>query len=65
MRGDLDISYTRVASLPTDLKVGGDLNLIRTRVASLPTDLQVGGTIIGLDRKYWARVPEHLKGNLR
>lgn len=41
-KGDLDLSYTPITSLPNGLKVGGDLNLDNTPITSLPNDLQVG-----------------------
>ena len=63
--GYLTLTRTRVTSLPSGLKVGGDLILTNTPITSLPADLKVGGDIFGLDRKYWADVPEHLKGKLR
>ena len=62
--GDLDISKTSITSLPADLKVGGSLYLYSTSVTSLPPDLKVGSYILGLDRKYWANVPQHLKGKI-
>ena len=63
--GHLDLYSTPIAALPVGLKVGLDLYLTRTPITSLPADLQVGGSIVGLDRKYWADVPEHLKSKLR
>ena len=63
--GGIDLSNTPIASLPEGLKVGGSLYLLNTSVTSLPADLEVGDYIWYLDRKYWADVPEHLKGKLR
>ena len=62
--GNLNLYKTSVDSLPADLQVGGDLHLKDTPITSLPADLKVGGVIYGLDPKYWADVPERLKGKL-
>jgi hypothetical protein len=64
VRWNLSLSNTPIASLPQGLKVGGFLFLSDTPVTSLPDDLQVTYTIVGLDRKYWNSVPQHLKGKL-
>ena len=61
----LNLTDTPITTLPADLQVGGYLDLTGTPITSLPAGLQVGGSIYGLDRKYWADVPEHLKGKLR
>ena len=61
---DLYLDKTPITSLPSDLKVGGSLILYNTPVTSLPADIQVGGRIYGLDRRYWADVPEHLRSKL-
>jgi hypothetical protein len=63
--GNLNLYGTPITSLPSGLRVDGHLYLNRTPITSLPADLQVGGSIVGLDRKYWADVPEHLKSKLR
>ena len=63
--GNLNLTDTPITTLPAGLQVGGWLDLTRTPITSLPADLKVGGSIYGLDRKYWADVPEHLKGKLR
>jgi hypothetical protein len=44
-KGDLNLSYTPITSLPSDLKVGGGLNLGYTPIKSLPPDLSVGGNL--------------------
>jgi len=43
---DLNLSNTKVTSLPDNLKVGGDLDLSNTKITSLPDNLKVGGKII-------------------
>ena len=43
-KGDLDLSYTPITSLPNNLKtVGGNLHLNDTPITSLPDNLEVGG----------------------
>ena len=63
--GYLALWKTPIASLPRGLKVGGNLDIRDTPITSLPADLEVDGEIYGLNHKYWANVPEHLKGKLR
>ncbi len=63
--GSLDLRDSDIASLPADLQVGGSLWLNGTGITSLPADLQVGDKIFGLDIKYWADVPQRLKGKLK
>ena len=60
----LYLTGTPITSLPADLQVGGSLYLFGSPVTSLPADIQVGGRIYGLDRRYWADVPEHLRSKL-
>ena len=46
MKGDLDLSYTPITLLPSNLtKVGGDLRLSSTKITSLPDNLTVGGNL--------------------
>jgi hypothetical protein len=45
VKSDLDLSYTRITSLPDGIRVGGDLNLRRSSITSLPDGLQVGGSL--------------------
>ena len=46
MEGDLDLNYTPITSLPSNLtKVGGDLRLSYTKITSLPDNLTVGGNL--------------------
>jgi hypothetical protein len=42
--GDLDLSFTKITSLPEDLEVGGDLNISSCKnLTSLPEGLKVDG----------------------
>ena len=43
VKGDLDLSNTKITSLPNNLKVGGSLDLAYAPITSLPDNLQVGG----------------------
>ena len=43
MKGNLDLSNTKVSYIPKGLKVGGNLDLYKTPITSLPKDLTVGG----------------------
>ncbi len=45
VKGNLNLSDTRVTSLPAGLEVGGSLYLRDTDITSLPTGLKVGGTL--------------------
>ena len=46
VQGDLDLSGTKVTSLPEGLKVGGHLYLEGTKIKSLPEGLKVGGDLV-------------------
>ena len=46
VRGDFDLAYTKVTSLPSGLKVSGTLYLNEVRIESLPTGLQVGENLV-------------------
>ena len=63
--GNLNLTDTPITALPAGLKVGGNLSLFDTPITARPEGLKVGGMILGLDRKYWKRVPEHLKDKLQ
>jgi hypothetical protein len=63
--GSLHLRDTPITSLPADLQVGGSLDLKGTPITSLPVDLKVSHYIYDFDSKYWADVPEHLKGKLK
>jgi len=41
VKGDLDLSGTKITSLPDNLKVGGDIFLVRTPIARTYSKLQV------------------------
>ena len=43
---DLDLSETRITTLPENLSVKGDLDLSETGITTLPQKLSVGGKII-------------------
>ncbi len=43
VKGDLDLKYSEITSLPEGLKVEGNLNLRQTIITSLPKGLKVGG----------------------
>jgi hypothetical protein len=45
MKGDLDLSNTKVSHLPKYLKVGGWLDLCNTPITTLPKDLKVGDNL--------------------
>ena len=49
--GDLDLSYSKITSLPEGLKVGGYLDLSYSSITSLPEGLKVGGSIYVSDEK--------------
>jgi hypothetical protein len=46
VKGDLDLDYSNITSLPEGLKVGGDLSLMNSYVEELPEGLEVGGDLI-------------------
>ena len=45
IKGNLDLVFTRIKSLPDGLKVGGNLNLTESYIESLPEGLEVGGEV--------------------
>jgi hypothetical protein len=45
VKGDLDLSNTKIKELPQDLKVSGSLNLSYTHIKELPEGLKVGGSL--------------------
>ena len=45
VNGDLNLSDSKIKSLPEGLKVGGDLDLTYTDIKSLPKGLEVGGDL--------------------
>ena len=45
VKGDLDLEFAKITSLPKGLKVSGFLSLRNTNITSLPKDLKVGGDL--------------------
>ncbi len=45
VKGNLDLSYSKITSLPDGLKVGGYLILNYSSIKSLPDNLKVGGRL--------------------
>ena len=45
VKGDLDLRYIEINSLPEGLKVGGNLDLDWSNIISLPEGLKVGGNL--------------------
>jgi len=45
VKGNLDLSYSKITSLPDGLKVGGYLILNYSSIKSLPDSLKVGGRL--------------------
>ena len=43
--GNLNLSNTKITSLPDNLSVGGYLDLHNTNITSLPDNLSVGGSL--------------------
>jgi hypothetical protein len=46
VNGDLDLSDTKIRTLPNGLKIGKHLDLSRTNITSLPKGLYVGGSLL-------------------
>jgi hypothetical protein len=65
INGNLELSYTKVTSLPEGLKVRGNLNLDYSKITSLPEGLSVGG-YFDLSNTNITSLPERLEvaGNL-
>jgi hypothetical protein len=60
IKGNLDLTDSKIKSLPEGLKVGGDLYLDGSYVKSLPKGLKVGGDLY-LDGSYGKSLPKGLK----
>jgi len=45
VKGDLDLEFSKITSLPEGLEVGGDLRLLESEITSLPEGLRVGGDL--------------------
>ena len=57
--GDLDLTGTKITSLPDNLTVGGSLYLDSTQIASLPDNLTVGEDLY-LDNTPITSLPDNL-----
>ena len=60
-RGNLDLSGTKITSLPDNLTVGGWLDLRDTNITSLPDNLTVGGALYLSGTKIKSRKCKKLK----
>jgi hypothetical protein len=61
IEGDLNLSFTKIQSLPDNLKVGGDLYLYdSSNIKSLPDNLTVGGDL-DLTLSLLESLPNNLK----
>ena len=61
MKGDLDLSYTPITSLPSSLtKVEGNLYLHSTKITSLPDNLTVEGDLYLDNCKKITKLPNNL-----
>jgi len=60
VKGNLNLSFTKITSLPDNLNVGGDLDLSETSITSLPDNLQVGRSL-NLSDSPIASLPNNLK----
>jgi hypothetical protein len=62
VKGNLDLSYTNITSLPEGLRVDGNLNLIGLDIKSLPEGLKVDGNLDLNGCKNIELLPDGLKG---
>ena len=60
IRGDLDLSNTKITSLPEGLNVGGDLIISRASISELPKGLKVGGDLL-ISETNISELPEGLE----
>jgi len=60
VKGNLNLEFTTVTSLPEGLKVGGYLDLSNTNITSLPERLEVAGNLY-LDHSFIKSLPKDLK----
>ena len=58
--GYLSLHFSKITSLPNNLKVGGGLYLSNTPITSLPNNLQVGGGL-DLNNSQITSLPNNLK----
>ena len=68
-KGDLDLSNTKITSLPEGLSVGGYLDLSDTPITSLPEGLTVGGHLYlsntPISKKYTAQQLKNMLPNVK
>ena len=60
VKGNLDLSYSKITSLPDGLKVGGYLNLRFLDIEILPEGLKVGGDLSLRGCKHLRSLPKGL-----
>ena len=65
IKGNLDLSETKIRTLPKGLKIGGDLDLIDCpNLTSLPEDLDVGYSLYLYNCKNLTSLPKGLQVGL-
>jgi hypothetical protein len=66
IKGDLNLNFTEITSLPEGLKVGRHLGLAYTNITSLPKNLDVGNSLYLNNCENLKHLPEDLdvKGSL-
>jgi hypothetical protein len=60
IKGDLDLEFSKITSLPEGLEVGGNLYLYESKIESLPEGLKVGG-FLDLGHSNITSLPKGLK----
>jgi hypothetical protein len=60
VKGDLDLEFSKITSLPEGLVVGGNLYLYESKIESLPEGLEVGG-FLDLGHSNITSLPKGLK----
>jgi hypothetical protein len=61
IKGDLDLNYTGIRTLPKGLKVDGNLYLNNTKITSLPEGFKVGRNLYLENCKNLTSLPKGLK----
>ena len=61
VKGDFDLRFFEINSLPEGLKVGGDLDLLFSTISSLPDGLEVNGDLFLDSCKSIKDLPKGLK----
>jgi len=68
-KGDLDLPYKKITSLPEGLTVGGSLHLSNTPITSLPEGLRVDGYLnlynTPISKKYTAQQLKQMSPNVK